>query len=36
MEFKIAVIQQQMYGDLALIAPKGQYELQDGVGFKDD
>jgi hypothetical protein len=25
-----------MYGDLALIAPKGTAELQTTVGFKDD
>jgi hypothetical protein len=25
-----------MYGDLALIAPKGTAEPQDSIGFKDD
>lgn len=37
MEFKIATIGQQMFGDLALIAPKGNLEKpSDEYGFHDD
>lgn len=37
MEFKIATIGQQMFGDLALIAPKGSMEKpSDEYGFHDN